>query len=250
MGHVVVSTSFVYRLQSYSSPSTSITPTPGDRSPPDLEHALATPKLTNTGHLSSERTPLIRETDPHHAASHTHRDPDSSYGAVHHRGHTHDSLDGDASLFFEGHHRHESRGLHHSHHERSRPQTIYDSEEFEEAQPSGVGHVTHSEDGHHHHGFEDAEGVTDTPEDHHFHNHYHSNGHTDKDKAGKKRQIVGILVRLDLRLADPLITHVIQGVTIRYHDPFIGHRSDLVDNVGSRFQCVIVDFFSRLVLTR
>ena len=185
--HADVSTAYVDQLHSYSSPSTSIAPTPRDESA-DLERAPATPKLTNTEHSHSERTPLIETTDS------VQHDLGLSYGAIHHRNHTHDRVDSNASTFFEGHHRHEPRDLHQSHHERSRPTTMYGPEEFAQDQPSGV-----SESGHwHHHGFEDVECVTDTPEHNHIHQHYHADMHEDGVKVGKKRQIVGILVRLNL----------------------------------------------------
>ena len=179
------------RLQSYSSPSVSITPTPGDVSPPDLESAPGTPKLPHTDASNLEQTPLIGHTDPHYTTSHAH-DRDS-YGAVHYRGHCHNSLvNGDASAFFEGHHRHESRDAHQSHHERTRHQTMYGPVGFERVPPSSVAHINHDEPGHRCHLLEGAEGVADS---HSFHHHHH--GHQDKVKVGKNRQIVGILVRLD-----------------------------------------------------
>ncbi|KAG8215728.1 zinc iron permease [Butyriboletus roseoflavus] len=188
-GHVDVSTSYVDQLHSYSSPSTSTTPTPPTEFPADLERAPATPKFINTEHSNSERSPLIETTDSGHARSGIHHDLDHSYGAVHPCGHTHDRVDGDASAFFEGHHRHEPRDLHQSHHERNRPTTMYGPEGFAQGRPSGMG------SGHrHHYGFEDVEYVTDTPEHDHFHQHSHVDGHEDGVKVGKKRQIVGILV--------------------------------------------------------
>lgn len=191
-GHVDISTSYVDRLQSYSSPAPSIVPTPQDGILPGLERAPASPKFTDTEPSSSEQTPLMVTTvhtprDPHH-------DPDPSYGAVHHRDHTHDLVDSDASIFFEGHHRHESRNLHQSHHERCRPATMYGLGEFAQGQPSGVGGSGHR----HHHVLEDVEDVTYIPEPHHHHHHCHVDEHEGRVKVGKKRQIVGILVRLNL----------------------------------------------------
>lgn len=74
----------------------------------------------------------------------------------------------------------------------------------------GADHVTDSEPWHYHHhnGFEGIEGITGTSEHHHFHHHRHHHGHEDKVEIGKKRQIVGILVRLGLRLPDLLTPDV------------------------------------------
>jgi zinc transporter 1/2/3 len=247
--HIDVSTSYVDRLQSYSSPSSSISPSPRDESPVDLECAQALPKFTNTEHSNPERTPLIGTTDSRHTLNDAHG-PDSSYGAVHC---THDHVDSNASVFFESHHRHESRSLHLSHHERNRPATMYGPAEYAQGRPSGAGHVHNSESDHYHRdGFEGAENFTNTHEHHHSHRNYHHDGREGKIKVGKKRQIVGILVRLNLGLIDWFTTgtHAGQGITIRYHDPFIDYRSYPVDNIGSGLQCVIVDLPSRPLLNR
>lgn len=220
--HVDVSTSYVDRLQSYSSPSSSIAPSPRDESPVDLECATALPKFTDAEHSNPERTPLIGTTDSHHTLSDVHHGPDSSYGAVHH---THDHVDGNASEFFESHHRHESRSLHLSHHERSRPTTMYGPAEFAPGRPGGAGHVQHSEsDHHHHHGFEDTENFTDTHEHYHLHQQHHLRGHERKVKVGKKRQIVGILVRLtlDSLTRSPLTPVKVLQLGIMIHSLIIG----------------------------
>ena len=91
--HADISTAYVDQLHSYSSPSTFIAPTPRDESA-DLERAPATPKLTNTEHSHSERTPLTETTDS------VHHDLGLSYGAIHHHNHTHDYVDSNASTFF------------------------------------------------------------------------------------------------------------------------------------------------------
>ena len=229
-GHVDISTSYVDQLQSYSSPPSSIAQTPRDESPLDLERALPPPKFTSAEHSSPEETPLIRTTHSHHTPSDPRLGPDCSYGAVHHHIHTHDLVNSDASEYFEGHHRHESRSVHSSHHERTRPTTMYGPEEIVQSRPSNVGHVHHMEPGHsHHRGLEAAECVTDAHAHQHFHQHHH--GHEDKIKVGNKRQIVGILVRLDLGPIYMFTTHAGQGITIGHHDSFIGYRADPVNNV-------------------
>ncbi|KAN0078108.1 Zinc/iron permease [Tylopilus felleus] len=205
-----ISTSYVDRLQSYSSPPSSIASTPRDESTVDLERATPSAKFANTERSSAEQTPLIGTTDSHHTPSDPHHSPDSSYGAVHHHVHTHDLGNGDASEYFEGHHRHESRSVHMSHHERTRPTTMYGPGGFSQSQPSDVCHVHHIESNHrHHHGFEDAEDVTH-PHEHHFHQHHHLEGHGDEIKVGKKRQIVGILV-LQLGI---MIHSLVMGLTL------------------------------------
>ena len=214
-GHVDVSTSYVDRLQSYSSPSSSIVPSPRDESPVDLECAPPSPKFTDAEHSDPERTPLIGTTNSHHTLSNAHHGQGSSYGAVHH---THDHVDGNASEFFESHHRHESRSIHLSHHERSRPTTMYGPAE------SGAGHVHHGESDHHHHGFENAENFTATHEHYHLHQHHHHDGHEGKVKVGKKRQIVGILVRpnLDSLTCSPLTPVKVLQLGIMIHSLVIG----------------------------
>ncbi|KAH0835594.1 zinc iron permease [Lanmaoa asiatica] len=207
-GHVDVSTSYVDQLQSYSSPSTSIAPTPPDEFPSDLERAQASPKFTNS---NTERTPLIGPTDSDHIANDVQHSPDASYGTVHHRGHMHDLVDGDALAFFEGHHRHEPRDLHRSHHERSRPATMYGPVD-EQGRPSGPYH--------HHHWSENTEDVADTAE----HPHCHIDGHENEVKVGKKRQIVGILVRfnLDSLTCSPLTPVKVLQFGIMIHSLVIG----------------------------
>ncbi|KAG6372539.1 hypothetical protein JVT61DRAFT_7648 [Boletus reticuloceps] len=204
-GHVDVSTSFVNRLHSYSSPSSSIASTPRDGSPVDIERAPPS-RSPDAQHPNPEQTPLIGTADSHHPPSHHRHSQDSSYGAVQHHVTTHSLVNGDASEYFEGHHRHESRSSHLSHHERSRPTTMYGPPGLADGRPSDVGHAHYMESGHHHHGLEDTVDATGTHEHHHFHHHHHS-GHEAKIRIGKKRQIVGILVRLDFELVDLIATH-------------------------------------------
>ncbi|KAI9463845.1 zinc iron permease [Boletus coccyginus] len=206
-----VSTSYVDRLQSYSSPSSSLLPTPRDEFPADLEREPAPPKFTNAEHSNPEQTPLIGTTHFHHTPSDARHGPGSSYGAVHHCVDIRDLVDRDASEYFEGHHRHEPRGSHMSHHERSRPTPMYDPGTFAQGQSGDVGHVLHTESGHrHHHVFGGTEDVTDTHERHHFHQHYHPDGQHDKVKVGNRRQIVGILV-LQLGI---MIHSLVVGLTL------------------------------------
>ncbi|KAF8837664.1 Zinc/iron permease [Paxillus ammoniavirescens] len=181
-----ISTSYVDRLQSYSSPSPSLGSTPGDESPAPLcRGRSASPKSVGTTGLDSERTPLIATPHHHHHAQ------TFAYGSAAHYGHAHGHANGTASAFFEGHHRHESRDMHSSHHDRGpRLPKMYGPEEFGQAPPSGVGHILDREGGHPHtHGLEDDEPVT------HIHEHHHHHEGGDEEViVGKKRQIVGILV--------------------------------------------------------
>ncbi|KIK96962.1 hypothetical protein PAXRUDRAFT_825400 [Paxillus rubicundulus Ve08.2h10] len=182
-----ISTSYVDRLQSYSSPPTSLGSTPGDESPSVLCRGRSeSPKFIGTTGLDPERTPLV--TAPHNHPHHPHHTQAFSYGSTAHHGHTHGHANGAASTFFEGHHRHESRDIHLSYHDRGpRLPIMYDPEEFGQDPLSGVGHA-HDRDGHHHaHDLEDDEIVA------HIHHHRHEAGDGEVI-VGKKRQIVGILV--------------------------------------------------------
>ncbi|KAF8123560.1 zinc iron permease [Boletus edulis] len=174
-----VSTSFVNQLHSYSSPSSSIASTPRDESPVDIERGPPS-RFPDAHHPNPEQTPLIGTADSHHPPSHHRHTQDSSYGAVQHHVTTHSLVNGDASEYFEGHHRHESRSSHLSHHERTRPTTMYGLPTIADDRPSDVGHAHCIESGHHHHGLEDTVDATGR--------------HEDKIRIGKKRQIVGILV--------------------------------------------------------
>jgi len=192
-----VSTSYVDRLQSCSSPhqSSPVSPTPREDTAADLECSPPLPKITTIDRSDPEQTPLLREINSHCTPNHVHDGPEPSYGAVQHCIHTHEPVGGVASAFFEGHHRHESRALHEAHHERNRPLTMYGPGEFAQRLPIGMGHVlNHSESSHnrHHHGVED---VINTHERNHFHgHHHHRDGHEDKISGNKQKQIVGILV--------------------------------------------------------
>ncbi|OJA19394.1 hypothetical protein AZE42_11564 [Rhizopogon vesiculosus] len=190
-----VSTSYVDRLQSYSSPPTS----PGSTTPiiassPHTPHSCTTPRPPDSRASQSERSHLISS----HSSGSPRRTRSFSYGSTsQHPRHTHDSY------FFEGHHRHETRCSHESHHERGlKLSSSYGPEEFGQGSVAGVGHVhdreLHAEHGHSH--AVDAEDVDGRLE----------SGEPKEVKVGKKRQIVGILV-LQLGI---MIHSVVIGLTL------------------------------------
>lgn len=191
-----VSTSYVDRLQSYSSPipspesttpitaSTPISATPTRR--------LDTPKPLESRASQSERMLLVH---PHSSQS-PRRTRSFSYGSTS-QPHRHDSY------FFEGHHRHESRCTHDTHHERGfKLSSSYDPEEFEQGIVTGVVHVhdreLHAEHGHSH--TLDSQ-IVDTQSE---------SAEIEEVQVGKKRQIVGILV-LQLGI---MIHSVVIGLTL------------------------------------
>ncbi|KAJ8584672.1 Zinc/iron permease [Rhizopogon salebrosus TDB-379] len=192
-----VSTSYVDRLQSYSSPPTSPgSITPIVATPISTPHTPGpnpcTPKPPD-GHASqSERSRLI-----HADSSRSPRRTRSfSYGTTHPR-HTHDSY------FFEGHHRHETRCSHESHHERGlKLSSSYGPEECGQGTVAGVGHV-HNREMHAEHGrphtldSDDVEARLESSE-------------PEEVKVGKKRQIIGILV-LQLGI---MIHSIVIGLTL------------------------------------
>lgn len=97
------------------------------------------------------------------------------------------------SYFFEGHHRHESRCSHDTHHERGfKLSSSYGPEEFEQGIANGIVHA-------------------DDRELHAGHGHSHAlDSEIEEVQVGKKRQIVGILV-LQLGI---MIHSVIIGLTL------------------------------------
>ncbi|KAG2121588.1 zinc iron permease [Suillus clintonianus] len=190
-----VSTSYVDRLQSYSSPlsspesttpiiaSTPISATPTRRGD--------TPKPLESHASQSERSHLVHS----YSSQSPRRTRSFSYGSTN-QPHRHDSY------FFEGHHRHESRCSHDTHHERGlKLSSSYGPEEFEQGTAAGSAHVhvrgLHPEHGHSHTlDSVIADGrLEDEPEE---------------VKVGKKRQIVGILV-LQLGI---MIHSVVIGLTL------------------------------------
>ncbi|KAG1764467.1 zinc iron permease [Suillus occidentalis] len=165
-----ISTSYVDRLQSYSSPipspeSTtpiiattpiSVTPTP----------RAATPKPIESRASQSERTHLVHS----HSSQSPRRTRSFSYGSTS-QPHRHDSY------FFEGHHRHESRCSHDTHHERGlKLSSSYGSEGLERGIVTGNVHADDRE-------LRAEHGHSHTP-----------NSEIEEVQVGKKRQIVGILV--------------------------------------------------------
>ncbi|KAH7922420.1 Zinc/iron permease [Leucogyrophana mollusca] len=184
-----ISTSYVDRLQSYSSPPTSPKSTPTVETPPTPPHISRprTPKHingTNSEPYSNERAALV-----HSSSKSPRRARSFPYGTF---GHEHHSATAD-SYFFEGHHRHESRGAHEAHHDRGpRLPVIYGPEEFGQGRVAGVGHVHDREaltgHGHSH----DIDGGDEEPGgDGAGREACSENGEV---RLGKKRQIVGILV--------------------------------------------------------
>ncbi|KAG2155357.1 zinc iron permease [Suillus bovinus] len=182
-----VSTSYVDRLQSYSSPiqspqsSTPTASTPISTTPSHRNH---TPQPQESCASQSERTHLVSS---HSHSSHSPRRTRSfSYGSTS-QPHRHDSY------FFEGHHRHEARCSHDTHHERGfKLSSSYGPEDFEQGV---VNDIVHDRELHVEHG----------------HSHSHTLDSEIKEvQVGKKRQIVGILV-LQLGI---MIHSVIIGLTL------------------------------------
>ncbi|KIJ67160.1 hypothetical protein HYDPIDRAFT_126962 [Hydnomerulius pinastri MD-312] len=195
-----ISTSYVDRLHSYNSPPASPGTTPRNGSPARVDSGPSgslTPKSVDATTADPECTPLISA--HHHHYSHHHRPSPSprraqtfSYGSAHH-GHTHASENSETSVFFEGHHRHEPRGSHASHHDRGpRISSMYGPEEFGQGHPSGVGHI-HDREGDHPHHSHSLEGEDATGHSLHG-SDFHGHGETEEVRVGKKRQVVGILV--------------------------------------------------------
>ncbi|KAG2360281.1 Zinc/iron permease [Suillus spraguei] len=178
-----VSTSYVDRLQSYNSPipsPESTTPIiPASTSP---TRRIETPKPLECCASQSERTHLVSS----HSSRSPRRTRSFSYGSTS-QPHMHDSY------FFEGHHRHESRCSHDTHHERGfKLSSSYGPEEFEQGIANGIVHA-------------------DDRELHAGHGHSHAlDSEIEEVQVGKKRQIVGILV-LQLGI---MIHSVIIGLTL------------------------------------
>ncbi|KAG1744962.1 zinc iron permease [Suillus paluster] len=191
-----VSTSYVDRLQSYNSPLPSpesttpvISSTPISASP---TRQFDTPKPPESRTSQSEQTHLIHS----HTSKSPRRTRSFSYGSTSEQ-HRHDSY------FFEGHHRHESRCSHDTHHERGlKLSSSYGPEELGQGIATGVGNAhdreLHAGNGHSHtFDSEIADGRLE-------------NGEPGEVKVGKKRQIVGILV-LQLGI---MIHSVVIGLTL------------------------------------
>ncbi|KAH7886695.1 zinc iron permease [Phlebopus sp. FC_14] len=195
-----ISTSYVDRLQSYSSPSVSPRTSPRNGSPsrPHSRGSRLIPKLSESENADPERASLL--TSSQHQSNSPPRTQRFSYGSsahLHHgHEHGHECANGEAHSIFEGHHRHEPRGLHRSHHERGRRlSTMYGSEEFGQGVPGGVG-LIHDREAmtglDHDHVFDPEDEVTETQrQDSAYHDHDIENADV---KIGKKRQLVGILV--------------------------------------------------------
>ncbi|KAG2036630.1 Zinc/iron permease [Suillus americanus] len=182
-----VSTSYVDRLQSYSSPIPSPeSTTPITASTPisaALTRHVDTPKPIECCASQSERAHLV----PSHSSQSPRRTRSFSYGSTS-QPHRHDSH------FFEGHHRHESRCSHDAHHERGfKLSSSYGPEEFEQGIVTGIVNV-HDRELHAEHG----------------HSHTLDSEIDEEVQVGKKRQIVGIIV-LQLGI---MIHSVIIGLTL------------------------------------
>ncbi|KAG1857831.1 zinc iron permease [Suillus subluteus] len=180
------STSYVDRLQSYSSPIPSPESTTPITASPPISAALTrrddTPKPIENRASQSERTHLVHS----HSSPSPRRTRSFSYGSTS-QPHRHDSY------FFEGHHRHESRCSHDTHHERGfKLSSSYGPEEFQQGIVTGIVNV-HDRELHAEHG------------------HSHTlDSEMEEVQIGKKRQIVGILV-LQLGI---MIHSVIIGLTL------------------------------------
>lgn len=179
-----VSTSYVDRLHSYGSPTSSprsTTPitasTPISTTP---TRRVDTPKPLDSSASQSERTHLVHSYSPQSPR----RTRSFSYGSTS-QPHRHDSY------FFEGHHRHEARCSHDTHHERGfKLSSSYDPEELEQGIVADIVN----------------ERVLDAE-----HGHSHTLDSEIKEvHVGKKRQVVGILV-LQLGI---MIHSVIIGLTL------------------------------------
>ncbi|KAG2048622.1 Zinc/iron permease [Suillus hirtellus] len=176
-----VSTSYVDRLHSYGSP----TPSPRSTTPITTSTPISTtptrrvdtPKPLESSASQSERTHLVHSYSPQSPR----RTRSFSYGSTS-QPHRHDSY------FFEGHHRHEARCSHDTHHERGfKLSSSYDPEELEQGTTADIVHdrVLGAE-------------------------HAHSHTLDSEIKVGKKRQVVSILV-LQLGI---MIHSVIIGLTL------------------------------------
>lgn len=210
-----ISTSYVDRLQSYaslpSSPNSSRPETPthphthphieseSHYTEADTTHALHQEQPTSKPKPApltlSEHTPLISTpvAQPQISCSQTVPHPHP-----HPHSHTHA-----ISQFFDGHHRHESRGRHGEHHERSPRIAAAPVVYTPEASPASHTHGRkngacrhHGGNGHGHghthgYGFVDE---ADEDEESESSQERCEDGHSERAKVGKKRQVVGILV--------------------------------------------------------
>lgn len=182
-----ISTAYVDRLHSYSSPipsPKSSTPTTAASTPvpATINRRTDTPNPIESCAAQSERTHLVSS----HSSQSPRRTRSFSYGSTS-QPHRHDSY------FFEGHHRHEARCSHDTHHERGfKLSSSYGPEDFEQDIVTGIVDV-HDRELHAEHG----------------HSHM-LDSQIEEVQVGKKRQIVGILV-LQLGI---MIHSVIIGLTL------------------------------------
>ncbi|EIW78000.1 zinc iron permease [Coniophora puteana RWD-64-598 SS2] len=243
-----ISTSFVDQLQAASTPSSTPNDTSPERTPNGTDHTTRcpSPKPLDSHPPDSEHTPLIsngssnpaqRSQTFHYGTAHHHH----AHARLHAHGHARESSP--SQDIFEGHHRHERRSAHESHHDRGpRLPSMYGPEEFGQGQVAGVGHVQeHSgHAGHGHDGDEELGGAGAGENEcdrghehddehgrahdgggyhrhhhhyhgHHGHHHGHAHGHEHGNvKVGEKRQIVGILV-LQLGI---MLHSIVVGLTL------------------------------------
>ncbi|KAF7986876.1 hypothetical protein HWV62_12620 [Athelia sp. TMB] len=191
-----VSTSYVDRLQAYdsepSSPSASYPATPSlERPNPTPYMRKITPSCVNAIHEPTEYSPLIPSALEPPASLDNRHTQSFSYGHSHaadaqaqsrHHAHSHA-----ISRFFTGHHRHEPRGSHEEHHDRSpriAAAPVLYTESLERDLERSAGHH-HDHCGHLHDEDSDEEASVLAGE------HGPDSG---KARMGKRRQIVGILV--------------------------------------------------------
>lgn len=212
-----ISTSFVDRLQSYPSPAS----TPPQSSPTSRASSLAIPRTHDPESLdASEHSALISNTTNEYGTlpSHHHHHAEHSLDSLPARDHLpHRSISistiphtpAEDDIFSGGHHRHEPRSSHYSHHSSSGPgrrqslqklsedvqvtTTPVPSQQTHSKYRSGSSHRPHNLNHGHDHG--------------HAHltmEHWDPDSHEDEGdveltaevKIGHRRQVVGILVSL------------------------------------------------------
>ena len=256
-----ISTSYVDRLQSYSSPSSTPPRDPSlDGDEPDCSEDTA-PKLANSvtaiaSHdTDPELQPLLNTGNGHtliseqyqthtpllYGTTHTHRTDVhdgartcTTFEAIsgdndhhdHHRIHVHTSGDGNnlnfgGAVILEGHHRHEVRSAHSVHYDRGPRLPSIYAEEEDMRRMVLTVACAHGRNGDRH-AHHDHDG-------HHGHGHVHGLGefgHGDAEpevKVGTKRQIIGILVCTDLFPVVILLTHAqVLQLGIMIHSLVIG----------------------------
>lgn len=204
-----ISTSYVDRLQAYdsepSSPDASFpsTPTLGQPEPPAHIHKSLTTDLpaAEAPREPTENSPLIRSsleppslgplndqrTESFSYGSHSHAHAEDLRQQSRHHAHSHA-----ISRFFAGHHRHESRGRHEEHHDRSpriaAAPVLYAQSLERDAERASLHHHHSHDHGHrgrrHDEDSEDEASLLGGDE----------GSHSAAAKIGKRRQLVGILV--------------------------------------------------------